>query len=719
MNEITAVPDSVSNAGYTFNYALWTAGTVVTLVNVPWDSDYRNVMEPGYDYDAYINAQTNKITVSQMKMAPLNRPIRVDTPFERAAQYNYVRATNPAQPVAGSLPSTYYYFIKDVEYSAPNTTTLVLQLDVWATFSKNVIFDRAYVMRGHAGVANENQLNNNGRDYLTVPEGLDTGGEMLIRKVYHEGIASARVSTPDEPPYYRPKYSVMITTTVDLESDEWLSDDPKVITAKGSNMENLPHGGGIYIFKSFHWFETFLIANKNRSWVTQGITSIQAIPEVDEFDIPLEEIGIVGVGNSVFKPKAGTIPNKQIDMTTDWFNDVSLHPRYQHLHKFRVYPYTVIEATAYSGQPIILKPESLQSRKLSLSVLLHLAPGSGRMSFVPLQYNTTSSATWADDAGTFADNGEWLDMATTITNFPMYSTVNNAYAAFMQTNRNQIAFQQESARWDQTRAMAGANTAAANAQSGIDQTQQSAINQQTFNQQMLGTNMLHRGVGGAIDAVGSGISTGAQAMAGGPAAGLVGGAVSMAAAGGNAINDMVQMNAQTAHSNQLSAANARASVLSQSQIMDSNLALGRLAAQGDYSNAIAGIEARVQDMKMLQPTTSGQIGGESFLLAKMGWGLWCKVKTVNENAQYIIGEYWLRYGYNVHSWLDLPSSLQVMSKFSFWQTKETAIRANGCPESYRMTIRGIMEKGVTVWKNAVDIGRVDPATNVPVGGFSF
>lgn len=717
MNEITTVPENVSNAGYTFNYALWTAGTVVTLVNVPWDSDYRNVMEPGYNYDAFINAQTKKTTVSQMKLAQLNKPIRISTPFEVASQYNYVRATNPAQPVAGSLPSTYYYFIKEVEYSAPNTTTLVLQLDVWATFINKVSFGRTYVSRGHAGVANDRQLQNNGRDYLTIPEGLDTGGEMLIRKVYHEHIADAR--KPISNPGLSDQYSIMITTTVDLESDEWLSDDPKVITAKGSNMENLPHGGGIYIFKSFHWFETFLIANKKRSWVTQGISSIQVIPDIDEFQVPVDEVGIVGVGNGVYKPRAGTIPNKQIDFTTDWFNDVDLLPRYKHLHKFRVYPYTVIEATAYSGQPIVLKPESIQSRKLSMSVLLHLAPGSGRLSFVPLQYNTLLTQVWNDDAGMIADSGEWLDLATTIANFPQYSTVNSSYAAFMQTNKNQVAFQQESARWDQTRAMAGAQTAAANAQSGIDQTGQSALNQQTFNQQMLNTNMVHRGVGGGIDMLSSGVSAGAQALGGGGVAGLVSGAAGMAAAGGNAVNDMVQMNQQTAHSNQLSAANARASVLNQNQVMDSNLALGRMAAQGDYSNAIAGIEARVQDMKMLQPTTSGQIGGESFLLAKMGWGLWCKVKTVAGNAQYIIGEYWLRYGYNVHAWFTPPANLQVMSKFSFWQTLETSVFADGCPESYRMTIRGIMEKGVTVWKNAVDIGKVDPATNVPVGGFSY
>src|SRR5690606_22893029 len=119
--------------------------------------------------------------------------------------------------------------------------------------------------------------------------------------------------------------------------------------ATGNNMENLPHGGGIYIFKTFFWFQAFLIANRRRSWVTQGITSIQAIPDIDEFDIPVDDVGIIGVSGGVYKPRGGTIPNKQIDFTTDWYDDVSLSSRYQHLHKFRVSPYTVIEATSYSG----------------------------------------------------------------------------------------------------------------------------------------------------------------------------------------------------------------------------------------------------------------------------------------------------------------------------------------------------------------------------------
>ena len=713
MNEITTVPESVSNAGHTFNYALWTAGTVVTLVNAPWDSDYVNVAKPGFDYNGWINAQTGKVTVSQMKHAQLNKPIRISTPFEVAAQYNYLRATNPAQPVSGSLPSVYYYFIKDVEYSAPNTTTLVLQLDVWATFSKNVDFGRAYIERGHAGIANTNQMNDNGRGYLTVPEGFDQGGEMVIDHVYEESYASARNGGA----VMEQDYAIMVTSAVTLR-DDYPADSVQVITARGSGLENLPNGSEIYIFTIPDVFQQFLFANQNSPHITQGILSIQAIPNPADFDVPMIQQDLVGMtpGNPyTFKADLGSISTLLKNVTTDWTANLNLPSRYAALNKFKTYPYTVIEMTTYTGQPLVLKPESLPDRKLSYAAILHLNPGSGRLSFVPYNYNAESGAGNTSDAfGVRYDSGEWLDMACGISNFPMFSTMNNSYANFLASNKNQIAFSHNSARWDQTRAMMGAKTAAENANAGILATDQTSQNQQIFNNQMLNTNLAHRSVGGGIDMLGS-----VQALGSGGVAGVLSGAAGMAAAGGSAINDMVQMNQQTSHMNQLTAANASASIGQQSAVRDNNYTLAGQAARGDYANAISGIEARVQDMQVLQPTTSGQIGGESFNLAKLGWGVWFKIKRMQGAPMRQIGEHWLRYGYAVHAWFTLPQNLMVMTKFTYWKTHETVVFAKGCPEMYRMTIRGILEKGVTVWNNPDDIGKVDPATNAPVGGFSY
>lgn len=724
MNQITTVPPNVSSAGHSFNYALWTAGTVVTLVNVPWDSDYRSVYKPknGQSLDGWINEQPNRLTINQLKANRLNQPVRIDTPFELAVGYNYIRATNPAQPVAGSLPSTYYYFIKNVEYGAPNTTILNLQLDVWATFGQHVSFGRCYIERGHIGVANSNQNQQNGRNYLTVPEGMDLGGEMEVARTWQKEIASARGNND----VVDTSYSIMVTATTDLEAAEQAGtdSDAKIITAGGSRLENLPNGGGIYFFAKPADLRAFFAGNRDKSWVTQSITSITAIPDIGLIAVPKTEISLTSVPpGGVFVPDAGTIPQLRQTMATNWITDFGtpqLPTRYRNLHKFNTYPYCVIELTTYSGQPILLKPESLPSRALDVSIIFHVNPGSARMTIVPVGYNKAALANdSSDNFGFLFDGGEWLDFATTISNLPQFSTVNNSFAAFMAANKNQIAFQQESAGWDQQRAMMGANTAFDQATSGMNtaqdvanagvmRTSNSAIQGNTTAAMQGGVSML-QGVVGA----------GASAAAGGGIGAVVGGVSNV---GGTFANTAIQMNQNT---QQASIDNAYARQSSNSQIgnmgntRDTNMVLAQSVSAGDYANAIAGVQARVQDNKMLQPTTSGQIGGDAFNLATVGWNVVAKLKRLHGVALAEVGEYWLRYGYRVNRWVTPPASLQVCDRFTYWQMKDAVVFSDACPEEYRQTIRGIFEVGVTVYNDPDDIGQIDPADNNPLGGISY
>jgi hypothetical protein len=57
-----------------------------------------------------------------------------------------------------------------------------------------------------------------------------------------------------------------------------------------------------------------------------------------------------------------------------------------------------------------------------------------------------------------------------------------------------------------------------------------------------------------------------------------------------------------------------------------------------------------------------------------------------------------------------------MSKFTYWKLSETYISAANMPESFKQTIRGIFEKGVTVWADPTYIGNTDIADNVPLDG---
>ena len=150
-----------------------------------------------------------------------------------------------------------------------------------------------------------------------------------------------------------------------------------------------------------------------------------------------------------------------------------------------------------------------------------------------------------------------------------------------------------------------------------------------------------------------------------------------------------------------------------------NLEVARIASKGDYANDIAGINARVQDTKMLQPSTSGQMGGEAFNLVMFKWGVFFRVKTLQAAVRNAIGEYWLRYGYAINRFHVMPASFKVMTKFTYWKLKETYLTSGACPELHKAAIRGIFEKGVTVWTSPTDIGTIDIADNEPLDGVTL
>src|SRR5699024_4594821 len=153
----------------------------------------------------------------------------------------------------------------------------------------------------------------------------------------------------------------------------------------------------------------------------------------------------------------------------------------------------------------------------------------------------------------------------------------------------------------------------------------------------------------------------------------------------------------------------------QSGVRDSNRSLAQFAARGDYANAVAGINARVQDAKLTQPTASGQTGGEAMNLSVDQWRDEFTATMIPSGPMRSIGDFWSRYGYAVSARL-MPRTLQVMSHFTYWKFQEFTLGSTFIPEHYRNSIRGIFEKGVTVWSRPNDINAIDPTDNSPVVG---
>jgi hypothetical protein len=188
------------------------------------------------------------------------------------------------------------------------------------------------------------------------------------------------------------------------------------------------------------------------------------------------------------------------------------------------------------------------------------------------------------------------------------------------------------------------------------------------------------------------------------------------------VNSMIQQehNTESTAISNLASMRGNATEVRQAQLSrDTNYDLAQFSSKGDYANAIAGVNARVQDAAMIQPSIAGQFGGDSTNVANGTMEFSIRWKLIDAAALRVVGDYWLRFGYAIRAFIRPPQSLMVMSKFTYWKMTESYLSSAMVPEGHKQVLRGIMEKGFTVWGNPADIGNTDIADNVPLAGVRY
>ena len=704
-------------AGLGFDYSSWIPGTTVTLVNVPWNNDYRDV--PVFAnrgaLDSYIDGLGSNVRIGEMSYARPGNPIRLPIPLARAMKYNYLRAQNPAQHVSGDENTSWYYFITSVEHLSPGTTQITVQLDVMQSFlyDTNLRFGRSYIDAGHIGLCNVNDMFLHGRGFLTTPEGFDLGNEYQVDQVIQQNDGSIRTNVDISAGASQAnQLQVIIMSTVDLNESGGDESNPELKTAKGVLTQGgLPHGCDIYVCKSVLDYKNFLATNSSKPWVTQGIIGVWLFPSA--YRIPVGELAS-GNASQYMQHMTNVAPTPVVrNHRSNWRNSwTGRYPRYAHLKKLLTYPYSFWELTTNTGQPVILKPECWQNNNLEIAAIPNWTPPDMRVTYIPVHYNSgddNGTVKWPPTSGWAIYDGEGLDMATSITNFPTFSVVNNSYMSFLAANKNSIAYQHQAADWSQQRTLAGNEAAFNNASMAMAGTATSAtISQDLANQQASiaqTADAWNWGIGAVGGIVGGAANGGGRGLANG-----VGGAI---LSGAHTAVNVNARNEGVAASNQATRRSAANTNSVAGYTRDTNKQYADMAARGDYRMSIAAINAKVQDAKMIQPTTSGQVGGETNIVANYHWGYDLKFKTISDNALCMIGEHWLRFGYAVHRYYTPGgySGLHMMSHFTYWKMQECVIVSGGMPETFKQAMRGILEKGVTIWRDPDDIGVVDPGDN--------
>ena len=688
-------------------HATWPPGSQVMLCSVPWDAAYAHTVWYNSDNDFldYLESISSKsIVVSQMTYVKPYIPVNVPTPFSEAQKYNYLYVYNSETPNDG--PLYFAYFILHCEYVAPNTTRLVLQLDVWQTYVRRLTIGRGFVERGHIGIAAQ-ECRNNPREYLTTPEGLDIGSNYSTRELAIKIIDSS--------------LAVIVISTIDLHGDTGTQQNPKFDSAGGSSINGIPQGCNVYYFTVAN-YELMLNTLKPKPWITQGIISA-TIAIIKDSNVTLTPITVGSVqGGLITKFK----PYEQLSTSVDKSHVVNFIPaRYRSLVKFTLYPYCAFECTMFNGKPLVMQPELMPDGEIKFDSYSVIVPPGVRYVLFPRAYNRDTLAP-DEIEGVAAKHGDTLDFSTGITDMPQLSVVNDGYQLYMANNRNSINYQYQTADWSQQMAQASASNAylqATNQMTAMSSlgaigrntaSQSQQISHQAQSEMMMlngALGVLKGGMGGAM----SGAAAGPWGAVGGAAGGVVGGA---AAWGIEATTLGMQQDVANKQLNLSNNASLRSQNVNMSTSMaarDANQDLAMFASKGSYENAIAGIKAKIQDAKLTPPSVAGQVGGDGFYLQifkRYQFNL--RVKLLQPIVYQMIGEHWLRYGYMMNRYTNVGHNILCMSKFTFWKVTDLFITEAQCPETFKQTIRGIFEKGVTIWRQAHEIGTIDPVNNTPL-----
>lgn len=698
----------------------WPVGTEVTLIQVPWDANYRDIViwDDVQQRNTYLDAQALSGTGWRSKRFSYcrpNDPISVPVPYSAAYKYNYAVVQNPMQPVDGEeQPLKLCYFILSTDYVAPGTTQLTLQLDVIQTYQFSVCLGNMFVERGHMGVSNavfkngvQNLQGQYLRKYLNVPEGLDVGDSYVMAN--HEWYPLTDASTFDIG-------KIIIISSADLAADPGTVDNPNLNVADGQNADGIPSGCNVYSM-TLSTFKAVLNAMKEKSWVAQCIQSVSTFPaRLLSAGTDVQLFGNSGI-TMQFLGETDTLelPLKTYATTGNIYQQLSngVPDGYHNLYKAYTYPYSVIELTAYNGNSVFVKPELVYGNTLALTVIGCAVAPFARIGVFPTNYGQAfeggqpvnyNQYTWhgfdgSDHRGVIP-SGDFLDSCLWLADFPQFSIVNSNYITYLASTAHTRAYQYESAGWQNAKSNAASDLAYSQAMN------QTALNEANrYDQGPIGAPQIANYAGQAMGAIESGLNR----LTGQPV--VSSNEVTLA----GAANYLAQR--QTGNL----AFNATQDL--SRQVAGQNLDYAKYAARGDYANQIAAINATVQDAALQAPSTVGQMGGQGFMWKNGLVGFAVNYKTAGGAAMRTVCDFWARYGYKIQRFYNFGNAkmtaLKIMNHFSYWKVSETYITCAKANEAEKDAIRGVLEKGVTVWGKPSEIGNIAPVVNTPLYNIEY
>lgn len=144
----------------TYDYNMWTPKTKIKLCHVKWRNDGHDAVKFRDDAarDAWfdeLDGETVHLDTSMYIARADADGIKIPVPYMTAQRYNYIVVDFTTDILQSPLQQSdcqtrYHYYITDVTAEAPNTTTVVLQRDVWTDYINTTVINGLLLTRGHA-----------------------------------------------------------------------------------------------------------------------------------------------------------------------------------------------------------------------------------------------------------------------------------------------------------------------------------------------------------------------------------------------------------------------------------------------------------------------------------------------------------------------------------------------------------------------------------------
>lgn len=741
----------------------------ITLCKVPWDmgeahvgnrtiSGIGNVVWFGdkETRDAWFDTiPDNECYRFATKYKELHRDnsIVVPIPFDVAARYNYVAVEYEPFASAGDLleyESTgglenWYWFVREVEFLAPNSTRLHLLNDAWQTFIYDMDIPYMMLERGHYGM-HQTSID----QYLRNPRANNS--YLLAREELEPNAPRIGTSTHEHVFNTGSMYAVVITSA--NVTSTWGSksgNDWRTPSTQGYNQGVPTYRAFAVVASSFSSFVSNMVAD-----VPQFMQTVQAVCFVGS---SLLDLGAAFTFCDTTCYNVGAT-YKRATVHTITKNDFGYPARYADIAKLYTYPYAVIVVTDSNGDETEIRIEDTNG-KIELDYCLSLV-----YPWLQIDGAITSTGKTARRNISFANissrnmpiAGNWFDMLVQyeIPTFGLYESAAkvNDYATHF--DRAQQAYAGDNTQANQNANAANVvnnaavTTAANSAVTAASNTSAYAVssNTQTYNtgtaaannllsefgtKSTIAANEMQGAIAAASGVANSAVGAVASGNAVGAATGIIGGLIGAAStiASTNVANGLTAANAsysQAANSGSATASNTKTGWDTDAQVAAANdittaqntattshaandSATITANATRDRATVTGAINNQIAQAALGAPETFGENGnGEHSATRPLA--VYSNVITQDDYTIKRCGDDFLRYGYSLDAQIEFDGNWCVMPKFTYWRLSDFWVKGLQVPDLYVDKIRFFLFGGVTVWKNPEDIGNTSIYENV-------